>query len=447
MNSPTAWKYINKGLFAILAVLVLATIASIIFLSNTLFKLDSLIGKSGQSISMTLALQDLFINLADAETSSRGYVITGEAQYVKSYDQATRDIPKNLANLQSNQQTKLSNAQKTRLKTLTQERLALLKRTVDARTVGDTDTAQAILADGQGSRLMDLIRTDVETISTASVDDIGLRQLESGVYLSRALSVAGVVSLFVLSICLVLIWYFQHTVHRERVLEGTKNEFLSLASHQLRTPATNVKQYVGLILDGYLGDVTAKQRDALKVAYKNNESEIRIINDLLDVAKIDLQRIQLHKRRINVVTVVKHVVKEYDQHIDKHGQTLTLKAPPELMAMVDRDYFQGVIEKLIDNAVKYSYDKTGITVRVRADEAKNRFEVVVKDRGLGIQKREVPKLFIKFSRLTNEFSAHTEGSGLGLYWVKQIMALHGGSVKVVSQEGRGSKFTVRAPIA
>jgi two-component system sensor histidine kinase VicK len=229
-------------------------------------------------------------------------------------------------------------------------------------------------------------------------------------------------------------------------MENTKSEFLSLASHQLRTPATNVKQYIGLLLDGYIGTLTSKQRDALQVAYRNNELEIRIMNDLLDVAKLDMKRIQLHRQRINVVSIVRQVVKEYQQYTADHGQKLELLAPKELMANVDRAYFKGVIEKLVDNAVKYSRNDTTVTIKVRERRKDGMFKVIVRDQGLGIHKREVPKLFMKFSRLTNEFSATSEGSGLGLYWVKQIMLLHGGDVRVVSEEGRGSKFTVTAPL-
>jgi len=207
-----------------------------------------------------------------------------------------------------------------------------------------------------------------------------------------------------------------------------------------------VKQYVGLLLDGYLGRLTRKQHEALTVAYKNNESEIRIMNDLLDVAKLDLKRIQLHTQRVNIVSIVRQVLKEFDSYTEARGLDITLKAPTEVMAVVDREYIKGVIEKLIDNAIKYSHDRTKITVKVRSNAALGACEIIIRDNGLGIQKREISKLFMKFSRLTNEFSANTEGSGLGLYWVKQVLELHGGSIDVTSQEGRGSKFTVRVPL-
>jgi signal transduction histidine kinase len=446
MNASSPWKYVNKGLAAILGGLVLATIASIIFLSFTLRHLDSLITASGYSTRSALVLQDLTISLSNAANDAKQYVTGGDSGSLSAYSTSIKQVASDLTIIQSTPKFNLSAAQVKDLKSLSDQRITILQQEVTARTAGNQDTANSLIDGDQGSQMMAQIRNQLATISSQNQSQIRPRQQRSHNYLHRALWVAVAVSIFVLGICGVLIWYFQYTILRERALESTKNEFLSLASHQLRTPATNVKQYVGMLLDGYIGDLTDKQQDALRIAYKNNESEIRIMNDLLDVAKLDLQRTHLHKQRINVVSVVKQVVKDYKQYADNHDQKLVLSAPDELMAAVDRTYFKSVIEKLIDNALKYSHDKTRITVKVRLDEPNDMFEIVVKDQGLGIQKHEASKLFMKFSRLTNEFSANTEGSGLGLYWVKQIVKLHGGSIKVASQEGRGSKFTVRAPL-
>ncbi|HEX8182471.1 MAG TPA: ATP-binding protein [Candidatus Saccharimonadales bacterium] len=443
-----ALKFVNKGLLAILSLLVLATLASILFLSYALLNLDSLIRKSGQDVGSALILQDFFIDLEDAESSARGYVITGDDAYLDTYTTALRAIPRSFASMQphSEQTHNISASQLKTLQSLSNERLAILQQTVETRQRSGEDAARAAMASGEGRRIMDAIRAQVSAISSRSLNSIRPQQQQSEDYLQRALWVAGAVTVLVLGLCVVIVRYFQYAIRRERTLEGTKNEFLSLASHQLRTPATNVKQYIGLLLDGYLGDISSKQRDALNIAYKNNESEIRIMNDLLDVAKLDLKRIHIRKQRVNIVAIVKQVLKDYDQHSSEREQTLTLQAPDELMAAVDRTYFKSVIQKLVDNAMKYSHDKTRISVRIRANPADNTFKVIVHDHGLGIERREMPKLFTKFTRLANEFSANTEGSGLGLYWVKQIMVLHGGTVKVVSQKGRGSKFIVQAPL-
>ncbi|HEX8226707.1 MAG TPA: ATP-binding protein [Candidatus Saccharimonadales bacterium] len=446
MKPPATWKYVNKGLLVILGIFVLAMLASIFFLSSTLLKLDALTAKSGQSVQTALELQDHFISVLDAESSVRGYLISDDKTVLAPFETAKKEIPDHLREIRQDKHYDVTTEQIKALETVTREKMEFLQRTVDAKAAGDQEAVNAAIASGEGFRLTNRIRGVVNLTTNRSLNGIGPREQQSEDYLQRALGVAGAVSIFVVAICAVLMWYFARTILHVRSMENTKSEFLSLASHQLRTPATNVKQYIGLLLDGYIGTLTSKQRDALQVAYRNNELEIRIMNDLLDVAKLDMKRIQLHRQRINVVSIVRQVVKEYQQYTADHGQKLELLAPKELMANVDRAYFKGVIEKLVDNAVKYSRNDTTVTIKVRERRKDGMFKVIVRDQGLGIHKREVPKLFMKFSRLTNEFSATSEGSGLGLYWVKQIMLLHGGDVRVVSEEGRGSKFTVTAPL-
>lgn len=446
MNAGSTWKIANKGLLVILGAIILAIIASIIFLSHTLTRLDTAITDTNQSLGSLRLLQDLRIGLDDAESGMRGYVITGNPEFLEPYNRSVKVLPVVLDGLRASRDQVVPANELKQLEDNTEKRLALLKQSVDAKSAGDTEGAVNIIVQGEGKKLMDSLKKDIARYSQDTLELIRDRQVQAHDRVRRALSVAVAVSVFVVGICAVISWYFQRSILRERALESTKSEFLSLASHQLRTPATNVKQYIGLMLDGYLGNITKKQRGALEIAYKNNESEIRIMNDLLDVAKLDLKRIQLHKQRTNIVSVVRQVVKDFKQNAERKGQTLELRAPHEVIASVDREYLKGVIEKLVDNAVKYSKDKTHISVRVKINETLGLFEVVVKDQGLGIQKREVPKLFMKFSRIANEFSANSEGSGLGLYWVKQVMALHGGTVEVKTQEGRGSQFIVRAPI-
>jgi signal transduction histidine kinase len=114
------------------------------------------------------------------------------------------------------------------------------------------------------------------------------------------------------------------------------------------------------------------------------------------------------------------------------------------MAAVDEAYIKGVVENLVDNSIKYS--KEGTTVTIEVSREQDNVLITVRDQGLGIKKRDYGKLFNKFSRLDNEFSANSQGSGLGLYWVKQIVKLHNGTISVNSREGRGSVFTVLLPV-
>jgi signal transduction histidine kinase len=138
------------------------------------------------------------------------------------------------------------------------------------------------------------------------------------------------------------------------------------------------------------------------------------------------------------------VVKNITPRAKEKQQSIKLKGEKQVMALVDEQYIRGVIENLVDNAVKYSHEGTEIVVSI--DRVGEHVEIVVKDRGVGIRKRDYTKLFNKFSRLPNEFSANSEGSGLGLYWVRQIVALHGGTIDVSSRENKGTEFLVKLPV-
>lgn len=446
MKLPSSWKTSHLGLLLILAAFIVASFASILFLSRTLLTLNRLLSESGQSSHTVQVVQDLLISLDDAETGARGYAVTGDPKYLEPYEAARRSQPtilKELARIPSDQVPRARTAQ---MRQQTEKRMKLLQDLIDAKSANSNELVQTTVNSGQGKQTMDALRLEIGQISAAGQQSVDPRQRQAHAHLRRAITVGVIQIVFLMGICAVLVWYFRRSIRRERALENTKSEFLSLASHQLRTPATNVKQYVGLLLDGYIGHITAKQRKALEVAYKNNELEIKIVNDLLDVAKLDLKRIQLSRQSVNVASLVRSVAEYYQAAAEAKQQTLSIKAPKRLMASVDRNYFKGVIEKLIDNAIKYSRPETFITVRVTADEDRRMFQVTVRDRGVGMQKRDITKLFMKFSRLNNEFSAYSEGSGTGLYWVKQVVLLHGGRIKVATREGEGSKFTVRLPV-
>jgi signal transduction histidine kinase len=444
MHIKSTWSYINKGLLIILSFLVVSTFASIFYLTRTLTSLRQATEANGNSVGTVFVLQDLLIHLQDVQTSVRGYVITGDPKFKEPYNRALADIPADVKIFKTNPDLLLSDRQIAELERLTNHKLDVMRQTMAIRDNEGLEAAQAFVATSQGEEILQEIRTDITDLSSRSLQNIGPMQRDSENKTRLALAVAGATGLFVFGTCIAVIWYFRRTILHERALESTKNEFLSLASHQLRTPATNVKQYLGMLLDGYMGDLSDQQRKALHVAYKNNESEINIMNNLLDVAKLDLERIQLHKTVVNIMKITRNVVRDLGPTAKEKQQTIKLKGEKQVMAFVDEQYIKGVIENLVDNAIKYSREGTIITISI--DRIEDNVCIAVKDKGVGIRKRDYSKLFNKFSRLTNEFSANSEGSGLGLYWVKQIVSLHGGKIEVLSREGKGSIFTVKLPV-
>lgn len=229
-------------------------------------------------------------------------------------------------------------------------------------------------------------------------------------------------------------------------LNNAKDEFILLASHQLRTPATAVKQYVGMLIRGYVGEVSKDQMSMLNIAYKSNERQLEIIEDLLRIAKVDAGKVYLDKSSCDVAQQVEAVIREQAILFKDRGQSVVLNRPSkQVIAFIDQRLMFMVLENLLDNAGKYSPLGGQVTIDI-AQKDKHAI-VSIKDNGVGISKRDHQKLFKKFSRIDNPLSASAKGTGLGLYWAKKILDLHEGSIEVVSRLNKGSTFKVKTPIS
>ncbi|MEO6513904.1 MAG: PAS domain-containing sensor histidine kinase [Candidatus Saccharimonadales bacterium] len=227
-------------------------------------------------------------------------------------------------------------------------------------------------------------------------------------------------------------------------LNDAKDEFVSLASHQLRTPATVVKQYVGMLQMGYAGQLTKYQLEMLGVAYKNNERQLEIIEDLLRVAKVDAGKVYLDKTACNVTIQIEKAIAGQLILFNTRGQTVVFHKPKtKMMATIDPKLLLMVFDNVLDNAGKYSQDGESVTITIHQD--KDNTIIIIEDNGVGIRKTDLQKLFKKFARLDNPLSESVKGTGLGLYWAKKVLDLHSGSIKVTSQMNIGSAFEISIP--
>ncbi|MFI5212575.1 MAG: ATP-binding protein [Candidatus Saccharimonadales bacterium] len=227
-------------------------------------------------------------------------------------------------------------------------------------------------------------------------------------------------------------------------LNKTKDEFISLASHQLRTPATGVKQYIGMILEGFAGEVSQGQRTLLKKAYESNERQLSIVSNLLNVAQVDAGKVKLRKEPIELVELVADVIKEQRATLAaRHQKVEYIHAMPRLELVMDTARMRMVFENFLDNASKYS--DAGKTIWVEITQNDRMAFVRITDQGVGIDLSDQSKLFVKFSRIYNPLSTHVDGTGLGLYWAKQIVDLHGGTIAIDSAIGEGTTFSINLP--
>jgi PAS domain S-box-containing protein len=229
-----------------------------------------------------------------------------------------------------------------------------------------------------------------------------------------------------------------------QLLNTSKDEFISLASHQLRTPATGVKQYIGMVVEGFSGSLEPGQQSLLEKAYESNERQLRIISDLLKVAQVDAGKIIPLKTLTDLDELISSIIAEQGDTFKKRHQTINYKKPAKTIeATFDSNLIRMVLENIINNASKYSHEHTAVTVTT--SETKKHVRIDVKDEGVGIVKADIPRLFEKFSRIDNDLSTQVGGSGLGLYWAKKIVDLHDGAITMTSFPGDGTTFSIELP--
>jgi two-component system, OmpR family, phosphate regulon sensor histidine kinase PhoR len=233
-------------------------------------------------------------------------------------------------------------------------------------------------------------------------------------------------------------------ITEEIALERAKDEFVAIASHQLRTPATAVKQYLGLLLEGYADPLSDSQEMFLKRAYESNERQLNIVQEILKVTQLDLERINLKITPVDLANIAREAIDTLKSNFKAKNQKLEFKRPKKsLIAKVDKDQIRVAVENLLENASNYSWEDK--TIEVSVSRQKDFFMIKIKDEGVGIDKQDVARLFQKFARIPNPLSVQSNGTGLGLYWADKIVRLHGGFISVKSTPNKGSTFTVNLP--
>ena len=223
-----------------------------------------------------------------------------------------------------------------------------------------------------------------------------------------------------------------------------KDDFISIASHQLRTPATAVKQYLAMVLEGYGADITPQQEALLNKAYDNNERQLRIVTDLLRVAQAEMKKTTLRKKQTDIGKLVHTALNGHLNTFKSRNQTVVYDGVTNpIHAMVDSDVIRMILDNLLENASKYTFENKKIVIGVANHST--HVDIQISDEGVGINPADIDRLFQRFSRIDNELSTKVGGTGLGLYWVKAMIELHGGSITYQANHPAGSIFTVSIP--
>ncbi len=226
----------------------------------------------------------------------------------------------------------------------------------------------------------------------------------------------------------------------------TKDEFVALASHQLRTPATAVKQYLGMVLQGYAGELNEVQTEMLGKAFDGNERQLQIITQILNAARVDTGRLVMAPVRLDLRALVQGAGNDLRSSFEQRNHTFKLVMPERPVTVFgDQTYLRMAIENIMHNATVYTPEDGSITVTLKT--RRNQCELSIADTGVGIRKEDMSKLFEKFSRIHNPLSVAAGGSGIGLYLASEIVRLHGGKIEVESKWRSGTIFAIWLPLA
>lgn len=222
-------------------------------------------------------------------------------------------------------------------------------------------------------------------------------------------------------------------------LDETKDDFISMASHQLRTPLTSVKGYISMIMEGDAGKVTHMQREMLGQAFFSSQRMVYLIADLLNVSRLKTGKFVIEPTPVNLAEMVEQELGQLEETAAARSLKLTYDKPKDFpLLMLDEVKIRQVIMNFVDNAIYYTPAKGQIDVQL-VDKGST-VELRVTDDGIGVPKSEQPHLFTKFYRAGNARKARPDGTGLGLFMAKKVVVAQEGSITFESKEGKGSTF-------
>jgi len=246
-----------------------------------------------------------------------------------------------------------------------------------------------------------------------------------------------------------------HDISDQKAVARERNEFISTASHEMRTPVAAIEGYLAMAMNPSLATVDERAKTYIDKAHTASLHLGKLFQDLLSVTKIEDNRMTINRRRFNITELMNQVIGEMEiiaknknikisTHFDSGGLGRQKVIAPSYEVDADPDRLREVMANLIDNAIKYSKENTTIDVSLKPDKKMIIFSVT--DMGIGITTTEQKHLFQKFYRVNNSFTRDVGGTGLGLYIARNLIEQFGGKIWVESQEGKGSTFSFTLPL-
>lgn len=443
MPSPTSrGRYFSTWVFAsTLAVLIGGALTGYLN-ARSLIGNERLVAHSDDAL---VELSGLLSALREAERNQRGYLLTRRAEHLQGYRDATRRIDDDIGQL--GRELRANPAQRARLAALRLDiarKLAELEQTISLEQRGEHAAAVAIVGGGASREVMAEIRARIAAMRAAEYALLDRRALQSE--RSSDLTMAAIVAPTLIGAALLGLLYF---LNNRRMIEledadRHKDEFLALLAHELRGPLAPLRNGIELVKQGDAAD--ERHRRACALMERQLEQLVRLINDLLDAARVARGKIELRRTSIDLGVSIRDVVEAERPLAEAAGLTLAAVLPAEPL-LVDGDAVRlaQVFRNLLHNARKYT--ERGGRIELSLAPEQGQAVVRVRDTGLGIPPAKLETIFEMFAQIEPGPARSQGGLGIGLALARRLLALHGGSVQAVSDgPGQGSEFVVRLPL-
>jgi len=279
-------------------------------------------------------------------------------------------------------------------------------------------------------------------VSSKIIDDLTKENRDSSLYL-----LIGEIVIVVLFLLLaVRFWDYALLYRKAKEIDQMKDEFISIASHELRTPVTGIKGYSSMMLDGSFGELNEQTKKSAQIIKDASERLGVLVDDLLNVSRIEQGRMEFEKKKTNIYKTIKEVSNELKIQADLKKLDLKFVEKNEELPLIniDSEKFKQILINIIGNSIKYT-EKGSISIKTYIKEKKY-LAISVKDTGIGMNEEERRRLFQKFYRVQNEKTRKVTGTGLGLWITKKITEMMDGDIMVDSIKGTGTEFTIIFPI-
>ncbi len=442
----------------------------VILLGNALLALHNLdtVVAGERAVSHTRAVETHIAVvgsvLAGAESGAKDYVLTGDPADLAPYTSARSTIAGEVARLRAlSAGDTVEQARLAALEPLIAQVFAQLQKTIDLRVQQQIAAAIALLRAGYGHQTMESSQAILDAMDATEGRRLDLQMGIAGGNLTAAQITTLLATLADVAVLAALLTLVSRTftareqyLRAERAARATaeaaltlRDQFLSVASHELRTPLTILVGNVQLLERRLSRTVESDTRlqETVAAIHRQLARLQTLIDAMLDISRIERGKFKMVRVPLDFADVVRAAIDEVQPTAPAHPIALAISpdAPGANLVLGDKLRLEQVVLNLLQNAIKYSPD--GGPIRVEVTRTADQVSLSVSDRGLGIPKEALPHVFEQFYRAPTVRSEHISGMGIGLYIVREIVALHGGTVAVASEQGVGSTFTAHLPLA